>query len=90
MRRCPECGFRANDTVCPLCGVRMGHVNNVPTHTHTGAGERCVLPNREPYRPVPKQPERKQESTGKKTSMPQYAAWIIVLILFGILRSCVG
>ena len=60
MKRCPDCGFRANDQMCPLCGVRMKEDPNLRTHVHAQSGERCGVSgkeaNRRPeqYRPAAK------------------------------------
>ena len=92
MKRCPECGFRADDAVCPLCGVRMQeYAAPIRTHAHTRPGEKCALPNRE--RPTvgqetPKayQPQNsRRNSAGKPSSV---AVTLIVIVLLSVLRSC--
>lgn len=93
MRRCPECGFRANDTVCPLCGVHMtGYVAPVQTHNHKQTGERCVLPNRE-QPAVRQETERtyRPQSDRNKSQNPKGALTVVlVIILISVLRSCIG
>lgn len=94
MKRCPECGFRANDTVCPLCGVRMtGGSSPVQTHSHTQTGEKCVLPNRE--RPTSERENRETERPGSHrkrngTTPSSLVTTIIVIVLISMLRSCMG
>lgn len=92
MKRCPECGFRAEDSVCPLCGVRMQeHAASIRTHTHAQAGEKCALPNRE--KPTVRQNDEKgyrpqnsrRSSAGKPSS---FVVTVIVLVLICMLRSC--
>lgn len=89
MRRCPDCGFRANDTVCPLCGVRMSF-QGLPlnTHAHTQRGERCVLPNQTQRRQPPLNDTKKHE--GAQSKLSSYFITIGVIILLSILRSCLG
>ena len=96
MKRCPECGFRATDHTCPLCGVRMtAYHGNVQTHSHTQQGEHCVLPNRE----QPVQQKREQENkdytpqtgnTRRTASVPSFFYVIVLLIVFSVLRSCIA
>lgn len=87
MRRCPECGFRANEQTCPLCGVRMQQTGApVQTHTHAQSGERCVLPNREPARQNTPQNGRKK-SGGTPSG---FVIAVVVIVLVSMLRSCVG
>ena len=92
MKRCPECGFRANDNTCPLCGVRMvGYTAPVQTHSHAQTGERCVLPNRE--QPVVKQEHEKtyQPQSSRRDQNPKgVLITIVVIILISLLRSCIG
>ena len=88
MKRCPECGFRANENSCPLCGVRMQTVDApMQTHAHQQKGEKCALPNRE----ATEQKERYQpRSRGKSRSGTSAPAIVVVIVLFLLLRSCVG
>lgn len=96
MKRCPECGFRANDTVCPLCGVKMrGCSAPIRSHNHTQPGEKCVLPNQskptvkqvpsgngQPYRP---------DTTGtrrERNAKPNFGVVVFIIIMFILLRSC--
>ena len=92
MKRCPECGFRAKDTVCPLCGVRMtGYTAPVQTHSHAQTGERCVLPNKE--RPAVRQEPEKtyRPRNGRRSGSPKSAlTTVLVIILIAVLRSCMG
>ena len=87
MRRCPDCGFRADDTVCPLCGVRMqtvsGASRQIQTHTHQQTGEKCVLPNQK--QPVRSQQEKKK-SAGK--APPKFVQVVFFIILAILLRAC--
>ena len=89
MKRCPECGFRANDTVCPLCGVRMqsiaGASRELQTHTHRQTGEKCTLPNQK--QPVGPQQEKKT-AAGKVPSKFVQAIFFIILVI--LLRACFG
>ena len=95
MKRCPECGFRAADTMCPLCGVKMC-VDPAPiqTHTHSQAGERCTLPNRTrmPVKPLPTKEETyRPERTGTRRqsrATPNFGAVAFIVIVFILLRSC--
>ena len=89
MKRCPECGFRANDKNCPLCGVRMqsiaGAARELQTHTHRQDGEKCVLPNqKQPVRPQ----QEKKSSTAKMP--PKFVQIVFVIIIVILLRACVG
>ena len=91
MKRCPECGFRANDTVCPLCGVRMqGYSAPISTHTHRQGGEKCVLPNREnPKTDVPKnETYNPQRNTTRRSTPSGTAIAIIVIVLISVLKNC--
>lgn len=98
MKRCPECGFRAADVVCPLCGVKMQkYTAPIKTHTHIQNGEKCALPNRGPMPATPKQPECEAYSPEQKKSRQQHRAtpnfgalvvMIIVYIVYILLRSC--
>ena len=61
MKRCPECGVRADDRVCPLCGVRMRELpaaaGAMQTHVHQESGERCgVSPNKTDRKPESPRP----------------------------------
>ena len=91
MKRCPECGFRANDKVCPLCGVKMrdlpGAAQDIKTHTHKQSGERCALPNQE-RKPVKTQ--RKAEKKTPQVQFPPKLLPVLVVILIALLRSCMG
>lgn len=90
MKRCPACGFRADDQTCPLCGVRM-HADgaSVQTHAHQQKGERCALPNREAPQQKEEQyhPQNSRRSARGNTSA---SAVIVVIILFMLLRGCMG
>ena len=97
MKRCPDCGFRAEESHCPLCGVRMQHTGApVRTHDHTQQGEKCMLPNRESPA-APKQtgtPETGsyQPQTGSRgrRGTPSGAVGVIfAIILFSLLRACI-
>ena len=99
MKRCPECGFRANDKVCPLCGVKMrdlpGAAQDIKTHTHKQSGERCALPNQErkPIRPVVREPvkaEKQPEKKAPQMNFPTKLLPILIVLLFTVLRSCMG
>ena len=97
MKRCPECGFRADDNTCPLCGVRMRPVQiaskELKTHAHRQTGERCVLPNqcRQPSRqPVKTGPERKPEKKTPQVGLPPKLLPVLVVILIAMLRACAG
>lgn len=90
MRRCPECGFRADDQICPLCGVRMQHTGaSIKTHTHQQQGEYCTLTNKEtPKRDTHYHPEN---SRRKKTTTPSgFVIAVVVIVLISMLRSCIG
>lgn len=100
MKRCPDCGFRANDTVCPLCGVRMrdlpGAARELNTHTHRQVGEECVLPNQKRERnPVeyrsPATAERKtREKNFKSTVRISPKVWqsILIVLIAILFRAC--
>lgn len=97
MKRCPDCGFRANDTICPLCGVRMRPLpdaaRQLNTHSHGETGERCILPEEPPrlqrpdYRPAP---PKSRQTRKKKGNSPSRLYPILAIILFVLLRSCMG
>ena len=105
MKRCPECGFRANDKTCPLCGVRMrdlpGAAPELNTHNHNQSGEQCVLPNqKQPRRPagnpeMPKprpqpQPERRPEKKVPQLNISPKLLPVLAVILIALLRGCMG
>lgn len=84
MKQCPECGFRANDTICPLCGVRMRAIAKTPnTHAHNQPGEKCVLPRQE--KKTVNIPTARERSRGKSGNPLITIAVIVLIILF---RSC--
>ena len=95
MKRCPECGFRANDTTCPLCGVKMrGTAAPIQTHTHAQQGERCVLPNQKKGTGAP-DPKAEQAYKPEQTSSqrhrrekPSFGVAVFLIIMFILLRSC--
>lgn len=90
MKRCPDCGFRANDDVCPLCGVKMrGYSAPVRTHVHSQPGERCVLPNQKKETSTNTyQPKRRSRDTG--TAPSGFGIAVAAIILISVLRSCMG
>ena len=93
MRRCPDCGFRANDTVCPLCGVRMqGYSAPISTHEHRQSGERCVLPNHENRKTdAPKKGTYNPQQNSRRRSTPSGTVIaIIAIILISVLKNCAG
>lgn len=84
MKRCPECGFRAKDDTCPLCGVRMRSIAKTPnTHAHNQPGEKCVLPRQE--KKTVNIPTARERSRGKSGNPLITIAVIVLIILF---RSC--
>lgn len=97
MKRCPDCGFRANDNICPLCGVRMRPLSDAArelnTHAHEEAGERCILPEEQPrlqrsqYRPQPSRPRKQKAKSSQRVSI-LYP--ILALIMVVLLRGCMG
>lgn len=79
MLYCRACGYRLPEEAdsCPLCGGRLTRLRGERTaslHTHTEAGERCVLPNRERPRTQRPKPARAALGPGR-----------IVLLVLGIL-----
>ena len=56
MKRCPDCGFRAKDNICPLCGVRMQNDPTINTHAHNQTGERCGVTPKETRGPEQTRP----------------------------------
>lgn len=95
MKRCPECGFRANDTVCPLCGVRMqSYTAPIYTHTHAQSGEKCALPNQRqaPVKPQPSASEtyqpRQTDRQRRQRGKPNFGVVVFIIIMFILLRSC--
>lgn len=99
MRRCPECGFRADDTICPLCGVRMrpepAADAAVQTHVHTEAGEHCgveqkkAAPRPEEYRPERQSTTRQQPEKEKRASggAKPIVLWVVIAIVFYVLLN---
>ena len=93
MKRCPECGFRANDHTCPLCGVRMRALpdaaQDLRTHVHRQTGENCVLPNQERQKrfspPTPSARKQKKQEKKPNTQVLQIIAAVIIFLLF---RAC--
>ena len=80
MKRCPDCGFRANDVVCPLCGVRMQAAPEIQTHVHRQTGERCGVSVKEKdRRPDQFRPAAKP----KEASNVQFSAYgdLVKLVL---------
>lgn len=101
MRRCPECGFRADDSICPLCGVRMrpepAADASLQTHTHAESGERCgverkkAAPRPEQYRPERQSGSRQQQGRQKTSANGQkpILLWVVLVIVFYVLlNSC--
>ena len=103
MKRCPECGFRADDKTCPLCGVKMvpltAAAKELRTHNHRQTGETCVLPNQKPVKPPvsrPKQnPTPAEEHTnrwrtaGSATPVnPKVWQTVLVIIVVILFRAC--
>ncbi len=85
MNQCPECGFRAKDTICPLCGVRMRpFVKRPDTHIHSQRGEKCALPRQERTIKMPTAREVNRQTKGK-TNWVSILAVIVIAIL---LHSC--
>ena len=87
MKRCPDCGFRAKDEVCPLCGVRMKSVpsasRTLDTHAHDRPGERCLLPEKEKKTfTMPTARERQRQKT------PNMVSLIAVIIVAILMRAC--
>ena len=66
MRRCPDCGFRARDIICPLCGVRMREDPVICAHAHVQSGERCGVQLQENRRPAEYRPAVRQPTSGKR------------------------
>ena len=105
MKRCPECGFRAEDTICPLCGVKMkpekAAQETLQTHAHTQAEERCSV-EQKPYRPARntdpivdtgRHPVSSQERQSARTpGLTAKLVWVLtILILYFVLQSmCSG
>ena len=89
MKRCPECGFRAEDKTCPLCGVRMqtlgGAAREIQTHSHGQTGEKCVLPNQK----QPVRPQQEKKSSGTKMP-PKFVQIVFFVIIAVLLRACFG
>ena len=76
MKRCPECGFRADDTVCPLCGVKMQRTSEpVATHKHTQSGETCMLP------------EKEKSEQKRNNKNPTAGILIVFLVLYYFIRQ---
>ena len=100
MKRCPECGFRADDHTCPLCGVRMrnlpGEALEQKTHVHRQQGEQCTLPNRKPEQQVSKIEEagghrNRWRSAGSTAPVFSKIWQIIAVVLIAVLfRACTG
>ena len=87
MKRCPECGFRAKDNICPLCGVRMTGISaagrTLDTHAHRQPGEGCLLPEKEKKTiRIPTARERKRQKS------PNAVSIIVVVIIVILMRSC--
>lgn len=101
MRRCPECGFRADDTICPLCGVKMrpepaaDAAIQTQTHTHTETGEHCgveqkkAAPRPEQYRPEHQNGSRQQAGRQKASANGQkpILLWVVLVIVFYVLLN---
>ncbi len=89
MKRCPECGFRAEEKVCPLCGVRMqtmaGASRELQTHAHRQSGEKCALPNQK----QPTMPKQEKKTSATKAP-PKFVQAIFFIILAILLRACIG
>ena len=90
MRRCPDCGFRANDTTCPLCGVKMKPLpaaeKELQTHAHKQAGESCTLPNSMPVKQISTQ--KKAKTKNSMPINPKMIQAILVLVIVVLFRAC--
>lgn len=92
MKRCPECGFRAKDHICPLCGVRMTNVSaakrTLDTHAHRQPGEDCMLPQKE--KRTIKMPTARdtQRQSGGKDAKNKLVSVIVVIIIAILVRAC--
>lgn len=93
MKRCPECGFRADDRICPLCGVRMrdlpGAAKSLQTHVHQQSGEACALPNRERRKTmIPPTAGKRSARQSAKPGAAKVLPTILVVVIALLFRAC--
>ena len=92
MKRCPECGFRAKDNICPLCGVRMTGISaagrTLDTHVHRQPGEDCMLPKKEERTIKMPTARDTQRRSGGKNEANKLVSVIVVIVIAILMRAC--
>ena len=92
MKRCPECGFRAKDHICPLCGVRMTNLpsagRSLDTHVHRQPGEDCMLPKQEERTVKMPTARETQRQSGGKEAKNKLVSVIVVIVIAILMRAC--
>lgn len=92
MKRCPECGFRAEDNICPLCGVRMTGISTagrtLDTHVHRQPGEDCMLPKKEERTIKMPAARDTQRRSGGKNEASKLVSVIVVIVIAILMRAC--
>ena len=90
MKRCPDCGFRAKDRICPLCGVVMKPDPTIQTHVHRQAGEQCGVSPKEENRSPANRTAVPQKSAPQSDSLGIVRAVIGVLATLAVFGSMLG
>jgi len=105
MKRCPECGFRADDTRCPLCGVKMQAMFGYEAKLHAHSEEKETCGFSEPEKPTVHPPMHVHPEKGEHCVLPnteqagprrksaagnKVVGVVVALLLYALLKACTG